>query len=141
MPMPKSKTQAEKAYMRDYMKAYREEGRYTPKRVNITLSSAEYSTLKQRAKKEEKTVTRLVKELALVSLYERDNFPEDVSHRLNELAIILRGVATNINQMARHSNQLKQFSEQEALILKLRLLEDQVHDFLISKQLRNKHDH
>ena len=139
--MPKTKTEAEKAYMREYMKAYREEGKYTPKRVNITLSNAEYSALKQRAKKEDKPVTRLVKELALISLYERDNFPEGVSHRLNELALILRGVATNINQMARHSNQLKQFSEQEALTLKLRLLEDQVHDFLISKQLRNNHDH
>jgi hypothetical protein len=74
-------------------------------------------------------------------LYERDNFPENVENQLHELSLILRGVATNINQMARHSNQLKQFSEQEALSLKLRLLEDRVHDFLSSKQLRNSHDH
>jgi len=139
--MPNSKTQAEKAYMREYMKAYREKGKYTPKRVNITLSNTEYSALRSRAKKEDKPVTRLVKELALISLYERDNFPEDVVNQLNELSLILRGVATNINQMARHSNQLKQFSEQEALSLKLRLLEDQVHNFLTSKQLRNSHDY
>lgn len=139
--MPKSKTQAEKDYMREYMKAYREEGKYTPKRVNITVSNSEYSALKKCAKEEGKPVTRLVKEMALIALYERDNFPEDVIKQLNELSLILRGVATNINQMARHSNQLKQFSEQEELTLKLRLLEDQVHDFLTSKQLRNSHDY
>lgn len=135
------KDEAQKEYMKAYMKAYRAKNKYSPKRVHLTVSEADHRALKKRAKQEGKTVTKLTKELALISLYERDNFPSEVSEELKALSLILRGVATNINQMARHSNQLKQFSEHNELALKIRLLEDSVKDFLDSKQLRNHHDY
>lgn len=136
-------SQDRKAYMREYMKTYRakNKGNATSKRFSISVSSSDHKKLKSAAKKNKKSLSKYTKELALISLYERENYPLDVSASLADLTHILRGIGNNINQIARHSNTFKTFTQDKEVALKLKLLEDTIKEYTASHQIRNSYDH
>lgn len=117
----------------EYLKKYREENKRKTKRVSVTLSLDEFKQLEQMAKVEKIKPTTLLKKLAFSSMNKKADFPLDVSADFGDLVHILRGVANNINQMAKHSNTIKRVADESRLFSLLKSIEDENRKFLESK--------
>lgn len=114
-----------------YMKTYRAEARRSGmRRVSVTLTPAEYARLGDSATKHGERVTSHLKTQALAALDRRYLVPADLAERLDSLLSVMRGIGNNLNQLARHSNEMRYFLDTEDVRLKLRRLEDAVRDFV-----------
>jgi hypothetical protein len=54
----------------------------------------------------------------------------DVSEELKELRFLLANIANNVNQIARHSNRIKQVLDENAVLQQIQSLEQTVEDFV-----------
>jgi len=117
----------------EYLKKYREENKGKFKRVNVTLSLDEFKQLEKMAKVEKIKPTTLLKKLAFSNMNKKAEFPLDVSADFGDLVHILRGVANNINQMAKHSNTIKRVADESRLFTMLKAIEDENRKFLENK--------
>lgn len=115
----------------DYRKAYREQYKTQNKRISITVSNAEYDALAHVARQENKKVTSLVKEYAFASLSGSLAMPQHVQEELHALSLLIRNIANNVNQIARHSNRVQELVERDEynLLLHLKSLEEQITQY------------
>jgi len=89
-------------YQRDYRQQYKDQA----KRVNLTFSLPEYRSIARGAKTSGLPVAAYVKRLALSAHDRRAETPEELAEQLAELERVIRTIANNVNQMARHSNRI-----------------------------------
>lgn len=82
------------------------------------------------AKKHEVTVTAHLKALALAHLDNEYLIPENMEKRMDELIAILRGVGNNLNQLARHSNEMKYFLDTQEVRLQLKRMDESIREFI-----------
>jgi len=110
----------------DYIKSYRQEYKTRTKRVSIALSNAEYV-----AKAEGKKVTALVKEYAFASLSGGLAIPTHLQEELKQLSLLIRNIANNVNQIARHSNRVGDLiaDDEQSLLSHLKPLEDEIYAY------------
>lgn len=120
---------------RDYQRAYRREYRRQKKRISITVSHAEYDALASAALQEQKKVTTLVREYALTSLADIPRMPREIRAELRELSLLVRNIANNVNQIARHSNRIHELvsDDEHNLLLYLKALEEHVREFTLGQ--------
>lgn len=113
------------------MRAFREKQRREGvRRVNLTLSASEYEALAESAKRFEETVTRHAHTLLFGVLEKKSPPPPDLAEKLDATIAILRGIGNNINQLARHANQMRYFVETNEVHLQLRRLEDEIRHLI-----------
>ncbi|MFB0965588.1 MAG: plasmid mobilization relaxosome protein MobC [Patescibacteria group bacterium] len=115
-----------KAYMREYRRSYGTRVR----RVALTLTRDEHSRAECLAEREGMPVAAFLKQAAFAHADGSRPVPKELSDRLDELVAQVRGIANNVNQMARHSNRLKAGVEDAEVMLKLRLLEERLRAFV-----------
>ena len=115
----------------DYIKSYRQEYKTRTKRVSITLSNAEYDALEYVAKAEGKKVTALVKEYAFASLSDGLAMPTHLQEELKQLSLLVRNIANNVNQIARHSNRVGDLiaDDEQSLLTHLKSLENEIYAY------------
>ena len=115
----------------DYNKAYRKQYKVRNKRISITVSNAEYEALSHTADIEHKKVTALVKDYAFASLSGSLAMPRHLQEELNKLTLLIRNIANNVNQIARHSNRVQSLidDDEHGLLLHLQSLEAEIHAF------------
>ena len=89
---------------KEYFKERRESRKYTHKRVEVSLTIEEYQAFEKIARKENSSVSKVVKNMAIAYRDTRYFVPKEIIESLSEFSRIMRGVATNINQIARTSN-------------------------------------
>jgi Bacterial mobilisation protein (MobC) len=115
----------------DYMKSFRATQRAQGvRRVSVTLSSEEYERLIAHANKHEAPPTAHLKQLAFSYLDKTYLVPSDITARLQAVTAILRGIGNNLNQLARHSNEMKAFMDTNEVRLQLRRMEAEVKSFV-----------
>lgn len=112
----------------DYLKQYRQHYNAHNKRISITVSNAEYQALSHMARQEDKKVTALVKDYAFASLSQQLAMPKQVQDELQQLRLLIRTIANNVNQIARHSNRVHDLvaDDEHSLLLHLQSLEAQI---------------
>ena len=115
----------------DYIKRYREEYNTQHKRISITVSNAEYEALSHMAGVEHKKVTALVKDYAFASLSGGLAMPRHLQEELQQLTLLIRNIANNVNQLARHSNRIQSLvaNDEHSLLKHLQSLEEQIHAY------------
>lgn len=116
-----------KIYKANHWKNQKESGY---RRVSVTLSGDEYKRMETEAKKHEVTVTAHLKALALAHLDNEYLIPENMEKRMDELIAILRGVGNNLNQLARHSNEMKYFLDTQEVRLQLKRMDESIREFI-----------
>lgn len=123
---------------RDYQQAYQKT--YKGKRVNLTLSPSEYRAFSQQAKNQK--VTTFIKKLALSALNQQALIPKNLDTELKMLHFAIRNIANNVNQIAHHSNTVKQLTsaEENNLLLHIKQLEDAVQAYTEGKILGQQDD-
>lgn len=105
-----------KEYLKEYKEGYRKENRS----VNITLKSEEYKNLVRQSEKQGKKPTTFAKEIVVSFLDGKRPVDNDVKEKLDDMNFILRNVANNINQIAKHSNRIKELRDENQLLEHLR---------------------
>lgn len=115
----------------DYIKSYRQEYKTRTKRVSITMSNAEYDAFNYVARSENKKVTALVKEYAFASLSGGLAMPTHLQEELKQLSLLVRNIANNVNQIARHSNRVSDLlvDDELNLLTHLKSLEDEIYAY------------
>ena len=114
-------TEHRKAYIREYSERTH--------RVSVTLSESEYRELAKRAKGEGVRVTTLVKNMALAYHQGQIIMPEGIAEELKEFRFLVRNIASNVNQMAHHSNTIGRMVDENAFLGEIRKLEEAVATF------------
>ncbi len=75
-------------------------------------------------------ITSHLKRRAFAHLDARSLIPPDVGRRLDRLLAVVRGIGNNLNQLARHSNEMRAFLDTEQVRLHLKRMEDEVCRFV-----------
>ncbi len=73
-------------------------------------------------------VAAFVKRLALQSFQQNREAPEEIAEQLADLERVIRTIANNVNQMARHSNRIGQVLDEQEVFLHIRDLELELKD-------------
>lgn len=115
----------------DYMRRYRESYRLRTRQISLTLSLKEYKLWQTAAKKQgRRGVGAQIKAEAL-AYRKQEHLPELETQRyLRDLIRILRGIGTNLNQMAKISNTFRRVMSERQTIQLLKNLEITADDFI-----------
>jgi hypothetical protein len=114
-----------------YMESFRAEQRLAGvRRVSVTLTAAEFARIKQSADAHGERITTHVKTCALAHLDARYLVPEDMAERLDTLLGVMRGIGNNLNQLARHSNEMRYFLDTEEVRLQVKRMDEVVRTFV-----------
>jgi uncharacterized protein YutE (UPF0331/DUF86 family) len=117
---------ARENYQRDYRQQYKDHA----KRVNLTFSLAEYRGISRAAKDAGSPVAAYVKRLALQAHEGRNTAPDEVAEQLAELERVIRTVANNVNQMARHSNRIAHVLDEQEVFLHIHALQTELRNVI-----------
>jgi Bacterial mobilisation protein (MobC) len=115
----------------DYLKRFQNEQRaHGVRRVSVTLSAEEYAALAKSADRFNESPTTHLKRSALSNLAGEVRLPPELASRMDALLSVVRGVGNNLNQLARHSNEMRAFLDTNEVRLQLRRLNEEVKIFL-----------
>jgi ABC-type transporter Mla subunit MlaD len=109
-------------YQRDYRQQYKEHA----KRVNLTFSLAEFRGISRSAKAAGSPLAAYVKRLALEAHDNRSSAPEELAEQLADLERVIRTIANNVNQMARHSNRIAHVLDEQEVFLHIQALQTEL---------------
>lgn len=115
---------------REYQKQYKEEYNKTVKRVNLTLTQTEYSYFKKIADREGVKVGKIIKTMALAQIGKTFYQPEEIQKKLDDLIFLIRNIANNLNQIARHSNTIKIVLDENKVFTYIKNLEQSIKEHL-----------
>ena len=108
----------------EYQRQYRQEYKAHAKRVNLTFSLPEYRLIARAAKARGLAVSAYVKRFALQTHHnDRHEAPEALAEQLADLDRVIRTIANNVNQMARHSNRIAHVLDEQEVFLHIHALQ------------------
>ena len=114
-----------------YMETYRAGQRLAGvRRVSVTLTADEFARMNESADAHGERITTHVKTLALAHLDARYLVPMDMAERLDTLLSVMRGIGNNLNQLARHSNEMQYFLDTEEVRLQVKRMDEVVRAFV-----------
>lgn len=115
---------------KEYYKKYNQEKRKNLKDVHIYLTDDEYNYFEKVAEKEGLKVATIIKMMALIQAEKTYYLPKEIQENLNEFVFLIRNIANNINQIARHSNTIKALTDEHGLLSWLKQLEEAVKEYV-----------
>ncbi len=108
----------------EYLRRYRQEYKDHAKRVTLTFSLSEYRSIARDAKAAGLPIAGYVRRLALQTPNPaKATLPEPLASEFADLDRVIRTIANNVNQMARHSNRIAHVLESQEVFLHIRDLE------------------
>ncbi len=111
-------------YQRDYRQSYKAHA----KRVNLTFSLAEHRRISRAATEAGSPVAAFVKELAMQAFERRTAPPEALAEQLADLERVIRTIANNVNQMARHSHRIGHVLDEQEVFLHIAALQSELQE-------------
>jgi len=111
-------------YSANYGKQYREK----VKRSNVTFSHEEFCQIEKLAESLQMKPAVLIKRLALSALKGEQIQSPAMEEEVRGLTFLLRNIANNLNQIAHHSNRVKQVVDENDVFNQLRLIEQSLKD-------------
>lgn len=105
-----------KQYLDDYVD--------TRKRINISLSSADFKKISYLAEINQTKPTSYITKLVQHQLNKSPFIPQALADEIKEMKFLIRNIATNINQLTHRSNTLKVLVDERGLLLELKKLEE-----------------
>lgn len=110
-----------------YQKSYRENYKDQAKRVNLTFSLREFSSISRAAASSGIATATYVKRCALEAHHHKSaSLPEEVLEQLEDLRRMVRIMGNNMNQMAKHSNRVKEVLNATEPFVHLQTLEGEL---------------
>lgn len=119
MSMPMTDRQS---YDRDYRREYAKTVRY----ASIALPRSDYDRIARQAESHGMKPAAFMRALILEGSEEFTPVPPEIEAELKALRLLMRNIASNVNQMAKHSNRIRAAGDEQGLFKHLRELEDLV---------------
>jgi hypothetical protein len=114
-----------------YLKKFRAEQKIAGvRRVNLTLTEAEFLQMSKSADAHGEKLTTHLKTRAFAHLEDRYVLPHFLAERMDLLLAVMRGIGNNLNQLARYSNEMRYFLDTNDVIAHLARLDKEVRQFL-----------
>lgn len=112
----------------DYQRDYQKEYQARTKRVNLVLSVSEHRGMKRAADASGEALAAYVKRRAQEAHHGQLDaaVPEELLEQLADLDRVIRTIANNVNQMARHSNQVRHVLDETQPFLYIQSLETEL---------------
>jgi|AntRauTorckE5430_2_1112549.scaffolds.fasta_scaffold01120_5 cysteine sulfinate desulfinase/cysteine desulfurase-like protein len=110
----------------DYQRDYQKEYQARTKRVSLVLSASEHRSVKKAAQASGVPVAAYVKRLALQAHEGQSSAPEELTQQLADLERVIRTIANNVNQMARHSNRIAHVLDAQEVFLHIHALQSEL---------------
>lgn len=124
---PTAATFDRKAYMAAMRERLRQEGNY---RCSVNLDANQHTRMLSSALAHGESFATHLKRRAFADLDTVYIVPPDIDRDLSGLLAVVRGIANNVNQMARHSNELQAVLSQNDLLMELKRLNDLIRAFV-----------
>ena len=124
---PTAATYDRKAYMAAMRVRLRAEGKY---RCSVNLDSDERNRMQKSADVHGESFAAHLKRRAFADLDAVYIVPPGIEEELSALLGVVRGIGNNVNQMAKHSNELQAVLSQNDLLMELKRLNDLVRAFV-----------
>lgn len=112
-----------------YFKDYRAKYRASTKTVWLTLTPDDYKRVAAIAKRDKLPVATLAREVLLASLEHQTYLPAELVTELQSFNRLIRNIASNINQLAHHSNTIRQAADTHAVFAELDQLRQRVDSY------------
>jgi len=113
------------AYMKDYRADYKTRVRI----VKVTVPISVFKKLEARAAEEGIKPASLAREYVETGLKRDTRAPTEVRNELFSISRLIRSIANNLNQMAYHSNTVRQVTDERGVFQWLKELEKHVADY------------
>lgn len=120
----------DKEERQDYDKAYYLKNKEAKKRVTVRFSQEEYRQIESLSAATDIPPAVLIKRLCLAAMNGEQFLSANSEEALQSVSFLIRNIANNVNQMAKHSNTLKRVVDENQLLAELRQLEALVHDYV-----------
>lgn len=108
---------------REYLKEYRKEYKGRTKRVSLTFTNSEYLAFEKAASNAGEKPAPFIKTLAMQSLHKSVKLPAHIEDDLATISRLVRSVANNMNQIAHHSNRVREVLDETQPLLELQKLD------------------
>ncbi len=115
---------------KEYFKQYNQETRKKLKDIHIYFTPEEYKFFEELSKKYEVKPSSLIKAMAISQANKTICLPKEMQEKLNEFVFLIRNIANNVNQIARHSNTIKTLTDEHGLLSYLKQLETAVKEYV-----------
>ncbi len=103
----------------------------TRKRVNISLSIADFKKVEYLASVEKLKPTPFVTQVIQKHLEKSPYLSQQLQNEIKEIKFLLRNIANNVNQISHRSNILKVMVEEQELLRELQKLEEGIAHYLV----------
>jgi len=113
-----------------YDKEYYQANKGKKKRVTLRYTPAEYKQIETLSSALDLTPAVLIKRLSLATINTEQFLSAESEDQLQSVSFLIRNIANNVNQMAKHSNTLKRVVDENHLLAELRQLETIVRDYV-----------
>lgn len=108
----------------EYLRRYRQEYKDHAKRVTLTFSLSEYRSIARDAKAAGLPIAGYVRRLALQTPNPaKATLPEPLASEFADLDRVIRTIANNVNQMARHSHRIAHVLDEQEVFLHIHALQ------------------
>ena len=121
-----------------YMKSYRAGYKKRVRVVKVTMGNAVFAKLEHLATREGTRPASLAREFIEAGLSGDPRLPRQMTAELTALRHLIRSVANNMNQLAKHSNTVRVVNDKHAVFDELKKLEHHILDYTSGK-LRDTH--
>jgi len=121
---------------KEYQRQYRAKHRKTRKEVSVSLPISLHREFSSFANKQNMSLAGLMREATDLQIRGAAFKGQAVEVELKELRFLISNIANNVNQMARHSNRIKQVTDENEVFHKLHELEQLVTNFTNSRLQR-----
>jgi hypothetical protein len=95
------KKEQRKKYMQDYLARYRE----SHHEIKVTLSNEDYAVIKRIAGKQGMKIGAYIRKAIMEQSKNLYLFPKDIEEQIKTAVRNMRGIGSNINQIARYCNE------------------------------------
>ena len=127
----------DKNYQGEYQRQYRDKTAKTRKVISVSMPIADHDEIARYAKSQDMSVSKLLREATLHQTRGTQINSKQVEEELRALKFLITNISNNVNQMAYHSNRMKQVADENAVFQELKRLDDLISDFT-RKRMQNR---
>ena len=122
-----------KEYQRAYQRQYRKNSPNRRRVVSVSFGHEDFEEISAYASSQDMSLSALLREASLMQTRNAQLCSQEVEEELRQLRFVISNIANNLNQIAHHSNLVRQVTDENAVFQELKKLDELVTDFTTNR--------